>query len=733
MAASDKLTWAPPDTTGWNTVEVPATGGQILLTADTVLTAPNKVTANVRIRSSHSVVWTGGHIEISGLDAPSEIDSCGLNIEEHSTNAGVDGRIVHIEGLRIDGDSLGQGIRTDAPTTVLQIQNIHVGTCRFKNCDHRDGTNGVAINHPDILQTYGGQKELRIDKLTGSSAYQGVFLKEDHSDAPKGLMQFRRVNVHATEVAGVEQDGATGYTYAGHRMLSKYDALSGPLRLDSDTVWVEHHINSGWNAGSFYRDRYWDAAAGSGGFASNVQHYGWNGTTVEGWTGASGAISHQTALVQEGTGAIQLEKAFGATGFDSVRSYDAASARDFSANGNVLALWVHVPTGTPGANWRGRLGIYRQSTGALVEAPPAAEVALTLGSWTQVTWDLSATNVTGAGDDTGLLADVKRLHFRVGGDDVGATVVVSIDDYAQGSLSSGGAYVDEAPPGNAVFADAVHNDGGATTVASDGTGTYATLGPEVVRWDGTGSGKVYSGTPAGGDYVLATDVGLAYTSPGYGIDKASTDMGGSSESASLTITRDSQGGDFGTGADSATLNTIAAAGAKKGVDSGSATDTAAVRKHLFGSDAGTGADTHVLFRQSLDDADSGSTTETATLTTVAPGAADILGSDGGVVADAASLSISVELYRFRTPTEELPRMTDTYGEQSMKQFWERVEGAKRGLNVWKINGEWHTGYPSVPEVNDAEKYYNGGHVHLVDAEEAQELVNAGYVVEGYGS
>lgn len=34
-------------------------------------------------------------------------------------------------------------------------------------------------NHPDIIQTRGGVGELRIDHLTGSTDYQGLYFKND--------------------------------------------------------------------------------------------------------------------------------------------------------------------------------------------------------------------------------------------------------------------------------------------------------------------------------------------------------------------------------------------------------------------------------------------------------------------------------------------------------------------------------------------------------------------------
>src|SRR5690606_40643055 len=97
-----------------------------------------------------------------------------------------DGRIVHLEGLLIDGDDLGDGVNIDAPSAVVQLANIHVDEVGFRGADDRDGTGDYADigdNHPDVVQPYGGFRELRIDGLSAASTYQGLFLKVDADDA----------------------------------------------------------------------------------------------------------------------------------------------------------------------------------------------------------------------------------------------------------------------------------------------------------------------------------------------------------------------------------------------------------------------------------------------------------------------------------------------------------------------------------------------------------------------
>jgi hypothetical protein len=169
---------------------------------------------------------------------------------------------VHVEGLLVDGPGLTEGINTNAPTAIVQLENIRVNNVGFHSSDDRDGTRGWTKNHPDVLQTWGSQRELRVDGLSGASSYQGIFLKEDAVDSVGGPVWLRRVNMRA-----VEKLGPDGTPYAGHRMLSWYGESVGSVHLDLGTVWVQHHPRSGWNRArpnpdpftDFWRGVYWSS------------------------------------------------------------------------------------------------------------------------------------------------------------------------------------------------------------------------------------------------------------------------------------------------------------------------------------------------------------------------------------------------------------------------------------------------------------------------------------------
>ena len=271
VADSSPLTWAPPATDGYTPLVIADPGTYNLKSdVDYLLTAPERIDGPVHVRGGRNVVWIGGHIHIPDLgSAPvSSAARRGLVISDIDETRGSpatygyskEGRVVHIEGLLIDGPDLTEGINTNAPSAVVQIQNVRVEGVHFKNSDDRDGVAGWSKNHPDVLQTWGSQRELRVDGLSGSSAYQGIFLKEDAADSVRGPVWLRRVDVRA-----VERVGTDGIEYAGHRMLSWYGNRVGRIHLDEGTVRVTHHLNSGWNRAmpnpdpstAFWRGRYW--------------------------------------------------------------------------------------------------------------------------------------------------------------------------------------------------------------------------------------------------------------------------------------------------------------------------------------------------------------------------------------------------------------------------------------------------------------------------------------------
>ena len=244
------LRWPPPD--GWEdyeTASLPPEGGRVRLDPDTDyrLAAEQAVSGPLELIGGRNIVWIAGEIVIprSGpADAPRR--AIGLTVRD-GTESDADDRVVHLEGLFIGGSGLSEGIDIDAPSAIVQIQNVHIDDVTFAGADDRDGTGsyeGEGRNHPDVVQTYGGHRELRIDGLSAQSGYQGLFLKIDHPDGRRGTVRLRNVHVEAIEFTGVD-----GVDYAGNRMYFWDAATIGDQFVDTGTVWIEHHENAGKVAG----------------------------------------------------------------------------------------------------------------------------------------------------------------------------------------------------------------------------------------------------------------------------------------------------------------------------------------------------------------------------------------------------------------------------------------------------------------------------------------------------
>ena len=111
----------------------------------------------------------GRNVRIIGGLMSTKIKGPNIVIEDDSgTHVG---RIVHIEGLVINGTSRvpSDGIKIKAPKTVVQLEN-----------DRIIGLWGsLAGYHADVVQPGGGVKLLRIDGLTGSSHYNNFYFRRE--------------------------------------------------------------------------------------------------------------------------------------------------------------------------------------------------------------------------------------------------------------------------------------------------------------------------------------------------------------------------------------------------------------------------------------------------------------------------------------------------------------------------------------------------------------------------
>ena len=172
------LRWAPPllsDPTtlhlgdGFNEVELD--GG-----SDYVIELPRgRTRGGLVLKGGRNVVVKGGRIVIPA-DADEDAERTGIYVKDATGT-------VHLEGIRIDAEGPGDGVVVNAPKAVVQIENLRV-----------DGIRGsFAGFHADVVQPWGGARELRIDRLTGTSDYQGLQIPVDLQ--PIGSTTVRHANM----------------------------------------------------------------------------------------------------------------------------------------------------------------------------------------------------------------------------------------------------------------------------------------------------------------------------------------------------------------------------------------------------------------------------------------------------------------------------------------------------------------------------------------------------------
>ncbi|KGM14072.1 hypothetical protein N869_05445 [Cellulomonas bogoriensis 69B4 = DSM 16987] len=190
--AEEALTWAPPPLEDPETIEVDAGRASLDLDPDRdyVIELPPEpldVPGGVVLNGGRNVVMIGGEIHISrpGQTGP---DVRGLYLKDQTG-------VVHVEGVLFSGPELAEGINLDQRQgAVVQLQNLRFETVRAGPPEH----------HADIIQTWAGPRELRVDGLSGSTEYQGFFLlPKEFGDQPEpDAFHLRRVDITGTPDAG---------------------------------------------------------------------------------------------------------------------------------------------------------------------------------------------------------------------------------------------------------------------------------------------------------------------------------------------------------------------------------------------------------------------------------------------------------------------------------------------------------------------------------------------------
>ncbi|MGY2002839.1 hypothetical protein [Blastococcus sp. SYSU DS1024] len=194
--ASGPLSWAPP--AGWQNYPVTSITSTTSVTTvsgnggDVLVKLPaDRPAAPVIIANCRNAVIMGGQITVLPTARIGTDDQRAIYVHKCTGT-------VHIEGVHINGNvngSQADGIAVNAPEATVQIQNVRMDALR--------GT--YSVNHADVFQPWGGVKEYRIDRLTGSTNYQGIQVRQDLGAISKGTI--RNTNVGSSEVNPIERGG----------------------------------------------------------------------------------------------------------------------------------------------------------------------------------------------------------------------------------------------------------------------------------------------------------------------------------------------------------------------------------------------------------------------------------------------------------------------------------------------------------------------------------------------
>ena len=176
------LTWAPPDTTGWNVV-VNNSPTPFFDFGDvpTILRTSVPTTQKFSIRSNTHVVMDQGweHLVDTPVNGPNAggREFCAILPSSSNPGGSDPGRIMHIEGALVHGYYCAGDIQLQDPNVILQLQNS-----RCEQGMWADDSIAQRV-HPDVFQDVSGFQEIRIDKVTGWLTFQ-AFIVGQGADGP---------------------------------------------------------------------------------------------------------------------------------------------------------------------------------------------------------------------------------------------------------------------------------------------------------------------------------------------------------------------------------------------------------------------------------------------------------------------------------------------------------------------------------------------------------------------
>jgi len=181
--AAPKLAWAPPVMNSPVTYHVSGDGPGSIKAApgqDSIVVWDAPTHRRIRFDGGRNWIIRGGEV-VNDKQWPNLDDQGGLQFENVTGTA-------FVEGLYIHGSYGKDGIRVGAggSNTTLIVQNSRI----------IERMSGATVYHTDVIQPFGGIKELKVDRMTGSGDYQGQMWKEEPGTS-FGPSDFRHVNYRA--------------------------------------------------------------------------------------------------------------------------------------------------------------------------------------------------------------------------------------------------------------------------------------------------------------------------------------------------------------------------------------------------------------------------------------------------------------------------------------------------------------------------------------------------------
>jgi hypothetical protein len=148
------------------------------------IVAPYPIRRHIRLRGGRNIVWIGGHISIAFKQWFPESDSSQNGLRIVDGDAPVTDRIVHLEGIQIDGEDLTDAIRNESTTAKLQFAYIRTNAPSVRSSDQWFGTQmyqGHGGSHPDGFQTFYGARSYNFENCTFLTASSGMNLEESNT------------------------------------------------------------------------------------------------------------------------------------------------------------------------------------------------------------------------------------------------------------------------------------------------------------------------------------------------------------------------------------------------------------------------------------------------------------------------------------------------------------------------------------------------------------------------